>query len=115
MIIPKPKGIGGWMLLPIFGMILSIYFYSISLNVINLLLILYTIFVLVLIFNKFEIAPKFAISFLWINVLIGLYYVIILFDFSLFGIQLLSALIWTFYWTGSKRVKNTFINKIKLK
>lgn len=108
----KIKGIGGWLILPIAGFIISILLHLVNLlepiggvyTISDLVLIALIGYTLFLIFKKDRLAPKFAIVALWAGFLVNLIY-------TLEGIfaYTIAIIIWTMYFIESKRVKNTFV------
>lgn len=123
----SPKGIGGWIILPIIGLFVSIFLLlldisasleylsaslvqaAILLDVILLGLVVYS---LILIFKKSKSAPKIFIIFLWVNFAVAFFTWAIVQDedspVNLFRVAI-ASLIWTAYFKKSKRVKNTFV------
>jgi len=113
----EPKGIGGWMILPIIGMFLTILlqlfnaidillYYDIYAN--QALLIWNFAFIilaggsLICIFKKLRLGRNLAIT-----------HYILLIVFSLFAydiVSLIGGLIWMFYFLHSKRINNTLVN-----
>jgi len=122
--VKKIKGLGGWLVLPILGFILSLlvcsYYFldsfqivEINWRIFNLLIFGSGMFVyataLLLMFHESRHAPAWAIMALWHWVIVeGITSSIMEVpgDFSL----ILGPIFWTAYFIKSKRVKNTFVN-----
>ena len=123
------KGIGGWLLLPTIGFILSAVFWSVMFFILGVLIIFgdfdseiiqyfvvsvisagLSIYVLTLLFKKKKEFPKRAIYVIWIGVGMGVILSIFTGDFSDTVTGVASSLLWTLYLQRSKRVKNTFVN-----
>jgi len=121
-----PKGIGGWLILPTIGLILSALVFAygtlsflvyISEEGAYFMFLLYgsiaflSIYSLILLFRKKKAFPTVAIITLWA----GVGFVLImswLFPEEGYGDifpTLIGVIIWTWYFRVSKRVKNTFV------
>jgi hypothetical protein len=110
----EPKGIGGWLILPIIGIFLTILLnlfdlgnlYSegyLILSLIAIGFIVFSIILLVSIFKEKKLARNLGIIFYAIALGVN----ILSFNFP----WAIGNLIWLLYFVNSKRVKNTFINK----
>ncbi len=108
----KIRGLGGWMIFPIFNLFLyglSCIFLLLEFPITSVIGLILSIFGLVLVFQKSKNFPKFFISYLW--VVLGLTFIESLVDGDstyIFG-MLIFAGVWTRYMLKSKRVKNTFV------
>ena len=106
-----PKGLGGWLILPIIGMFLSILIISFEILsytddllvvILDLAIILLTAYTLYLIFNKKKKAKTWTI----ITFVIYLALNVMNYQFP----YVIGNFIWIVYFLVSKRVKNTFVN-----
>lgn len=120
----KLKGIGGWLILPIIGLFLSIPvllydllsistlyefdFYIGLLSFLDIVLIAWIIVALFSIFNKKKYAPQVMISFYVANIIIQLVIAFLIMDYSGLVAPIVSGAIWISYFIKSERVKNTF-------
>lgn len=126
-----PKGIGGWLILPTIGFFLFAVLYSFSgvggilmmlfspegtkpsfwiTYLLALVLGIFAILLLVKEFKKKKQFPKWAIIYIWMNFIIS--FVLVIMDKGTYGISfwgLFWAVIWSWYFSVSKRVKNTFV------
>ncbi len=137
----EPKGLGGWLVLFQIGIILSAILLAraifnlldsldITFNIfsllLNIILLIFDIYVIILMYKKSRKFPKTTIITLWVSVaiysfsLIPAYlskevdislrqYVVISMIANTF-FQAAKAIIWTIYLKKSRRVKNTFVN-----
>ncbi len=122
----KLSGLEGWLILPILGLFVNLammiydfillfsligeYYMEIFFFLDGGMIYLY-VFALILIFKKNKKAPKWAIYTLWAGVVYGLITSYILADYTGVMGSVAGALIWTFYFKNSERVKNTFVKK----
>ena len=123
------KGIGGWLLLPTIGFILSAVFWSVMFFILGVLIIFgdfdseiiqyfvvsvisagLSIYVLTLLFKKKKEFPKMAIYAMWIGVAMNLLVSLVDGDYSDMASGLGGSILWTLYLQRSVRVKNTFVN-----
>ena len=121
----KLEGIWGWLLLPVIGLIISsvisvfislfsIFFMNETEYQIYFITFLigsfFSIYSLILIFNRRKDAPRWSILTIWYFAVIQVLYVLILPNWNAFDLSgfLLAPIIWTIYFVNSKRVKNTF-------
>tara|TARA_Y100000034_G_C6877323_1_gene401451 strand:- start:146 stop:523 length:378 start_codon:yes stop_codon:yes gene_type:complete len=118
------KGIGGWLIIPTIGLLLSILAYGIftildafeissSMDFLLVLLmgaftgiIFYT---LRLEFKESKRFPKWYIFYLWLGILMGIIISLEDIDYISISSSVFFAVIWTWYIKVSKRVKNTFV------
>ncbi len=121
----KLKGIGGWLILPIIGLFLSIFFilydllstnsqyqfnaYIGILSSIDVGLLIFTVTCLILIFNKKKSAPKFVIAFYITNIILQGTVAFLINDYSGVTRTVIAGAIWIPYFIKSERVKNTFV------
>jgi len=122
----KLKGIGGWLIIPIIGLFLSIIlvlydllsmnaiyefdFYIGLLSLLDIGLLILVITSLVLVFNKKKSAPKLIIAFYITNIILQTVVAVLIEDYSGIAAPWVGGAIWILYFLKSKRVKNTFIN-----
>ncbi len=125
----KPKGIGGWLILPTIGLFIAaivwvfvfiisgLFFLSGEAEVYDLMMLLMapvlaglSIFSLFLEFKKKKEFPKWIIVTLWVGVVSTILLSIVDGDYSDNFSVITGSIIWTWYFSVSKRVKNTFIN-----
>ena len=122
-----PKGIGGWLILPTIGLFIGgtiwalcflIYGFLLCVGggfeeavifLVSVLMTILIIYSIVLEFKKRKTFPKWAIITLWVSVVATFIFSLLDGDYSnLFGATL-AAIIWTWYFRASIRVKNTFV------
>ena len=125
----KPKGIGGWLILPTIGLFVSAVIWIFVFLIYGVLrvvepmgisilatfliapvLAFMAIYGIVLEFRKKTLFPKWAIITLWAGVAATFILSVLDEDFSGIFTTVLGAIVWTAYFSYSKRVKNTFIN-----
>lgn len=123
----KIKGLGGWLILPIIGLFISIPvllydllstnalyefdFYIGLLSLLDIILLAWVIIALFSIFNKKRYAPQIMISFYIANIVIQLVIAFLIDDYSGVAVPIIGGAIWIPYFIYSERVKNTFIKK----
>ena len=122
----KIKGIGGWLLIPIIGLfitLLIILYDLLSLNSIfefsfytglitfflDMIILILAIVALFSIFNKKKYTPQIMISVYTVNIMISLSLAFLIEDFSIMWSPIIGVSIWIPYFIYSKRVKNTFV------
>ena len=123
----KIKGIGGWLIFPIFAFALNIFVlgYDIIISITNTNIYLIIIIIILdgigiflfgnalsLIFHERKEAPIWAIAAMAYSVVLSILLAIIVKELAYIsqaGQQFIWASIWTWYFLESKRVKNTFI------
>ena len=121
----KLEGIGGWLILPIIGLFISVpillydllsvnaiyefNFYIGLLSLLDIILLVLVVIALFSIFNKKKYAPKIMISFYTANIMIQLVIAFLIEDFSGIIAPIIGGAIWIPYFIKSKRVKNTFV------
>ena len=122
----EPKGLGGWLLLPIIGLfisiplsvialinlysILNLTLYFIFLFCLELFLMLWAMYLLYLISEKRKTVIKLICCYYITLIVIAFAIAFIYNDYSNITFYILGSIIWFHYFTKSKRVKNTFIN-----
>jgi hypothetical protein len=120
----KIKGIGGWLILPIIGLFISLpvllydllstnamyefSFYIGLVSFLDVILLGFVIYALFSIFNKKKRTLQIMISFYIINIIIQLVLAFLIEDFSRIIQPVIGGLIWIPYFIYSKRVRNTF-------
>ena len=123
-----PKGIGGWLILPTIGLFIGGLIWSICallygfllcvgmFDVVSVIIFLVSvamsvliIYCIVLEFKKKKKFPSWAIFALWMGVLATLIFGLTDGDFSDLITTTLGAILWTWYFRVSVRVKNTFV------
>jgi len=121
------KGIGGWLILPTIGLFLAAGIWLFDFVIYGLLLFLEesgtdelivfltstliassAIYSLVLEFKKKKQFPRWAIATLWIGVIATIVLSVLDGDYSAIFGTMVGAIIWTWYFNTSKRIKNTF-------
>jgi len=121
----KLEGLGGWLILPIIGLFITIpvllydllstnatyefNFYIGLLSFIDIILLGWAIIALILIFNKKKSAPKVIIYFYIINIIIQGVLASMINEYTYFIRATIIGIIWISYFLKSKRVKNTFV------
>tara|TARA_B100001971_G_C18099082_1_gene487796 strand:- start:581 stop:961 length:381 start_codon:yes stop_codon:yes gene_type:complete len=119
------KGIGGWLILPIIGLFISIpvllydllssnvlyefNFYIGLLSFLDIILLIWITIGLFSIFDKKKYAPQIMISFYIANIMIQLVLAFLIEDLSGLIYSIIGGAIWIPYFIVSKRVKNTFV------
>lgn len=119
------KGIGGWLILPIIGLFVSIPillydllstnalyefdFYIGLLSFLDIILLIWIIIALFSIFNKKKYTVQIMVSFYIANIIIQLVIAFLIEDFSGLISPIIGGAIWIPYFILSKRVKNTFV------
>lgn len=122
----KIKGLGGWLILPIIGLLISIpillydllftnafyefNFYIGLLSFLNIILLIWATIGLFSIFNKKKYTPQIMISFYIANIIIQLVLSFLIENFIVIIQPIIIGVIWILYFIRSERVKNTFIN-----
>ena|SRR3989338_9541726 len=125
---PKGKitGLGGWLILPIIGLFVSICvllydLLSLSVNeyefdvyigllsFLDIILLIWAAIALFSIFNKKKYTPQIMISFYIANIIIQLVIASLIEDYSEVFFPIVAGAIWISYFITSERVKNTFI------
>ena len=119
------KGLGGWLIIPIIGLFLSIailIYHLISINkysfwfpggllsLLYVILLIFSIITLISIFKKKKFVPKLMIFFYATNILVYLAKSLITENFDRIESPIVGGIIWSLYFIYSKRVKNTFVN-----
>lgn len=120
------KGILGWLLLPVIGLIgtsIDLVYEIISAIgsiekvemrislIIGIILLCLCLNALSLIFHKDKKAPNAVILILWVSLGLGVIdFIVISYNAAYLGGAIITALIWINYFKKSKRVKNTFVN-----
>ena len=121
----KVEGIGGWMILPIIGLFISIPVllydiistvanYQISLFTgivifIELLFVIFIIIALVSIFNKKRYVPQLMVAFYIANFVFQAVVSFLADDYTGLGSAFIMWAIWIPFFLISERVKNTFV------
>ena len=121
----KLKGIGGWLILPIIGLFISIpillydllsanavyefNFYMGILSFLDIALLILVVIALFSIFNKKRYAPQIMISFYVANLIIQLVISYLVDDYEGILSPIIGCVVWIPYFLYSKRVKNTFV------
>ena len=122
-----PKGLGGWLIIPIIGLFASAILYPINffiflimgltgygalnwvISVLAAVISVYVIFLLVIMFKRSKKFPKWMIGLLWSAFLYGILTSIAIGDGVSVAMQLAGTILWTVYFIQSKRVENTFV------
>lgn len=123
----KIQGLGGWLILPIIGLFISILviLYDLStilstyemggyiafLCLLDVVWLSLAIISLVIIFRKKSSAPQWVIGFYITSIILATFVAIISGDYySQLPGQIIASIIWISYFLKSERVKNTFVN-----
>jgi len=120
----KIKGIGGWLILPIIGLFVSIpillydllsmnaiyefNFYIGLLSLIDVVFLIFTVVALFPIFHKKKYVPQIMITFYAANIVLQLVIAIMVSDYTGLTQPAIGGVIWIPYFLKSERVKNTF-------
>ena len=124
----KLQGLGGWLILPIIGLSLSVLILITNIIAVNIMpefnsqniilsflygaLLVFVIISLFSIFKKKKYVPKMMIFFYVTIFAISLFIDFLTNNFSIPGLigSIIGGTIWILYFIKSKRVKNTFVN-----
>lgn len=122
---PRLEGLGGWLILPIIGLFVTIpillydllsanatyefNFYMGVLSLIDIIFIGWAITALILIFNKKKSVPKVMISLYIANIIVQGAVSFLINEYTYLIRALIIGAIWISYFVKSERVKNTFV------
>ena len=123
----KIQGLGGWLILPIIGLFISILVLLSDLSTVlstyemsgyiafvcllDIVWLSLAIISLVMIFRKKSSTPQWVIGFYITSIVLTTFVAIISGDYySRLPAQIIGSIIWISYFLKSKRVKNTFVN-----